>query len=471
MRNQVSKMAVRSLLLLALTTPAFAKLERKLTQSTRDCLGLLVRRGDHLQETLAGAGTEWQVQISYDELERRFYRGGDIDWAGWERFLEQQPGTMITLSSGRRVRVLFIRSNDPHARSVDYTLGGIGYDIERYLTHDFHYIDEMDTSAHNVLIETGGLTEFDEFLHSRGKPREVMDLKDVAQDINEAIKWMQTYFKYGEEIEVPNRVNLIGLSAGGWFLQYFAAQPEYAPFINQIVLQAPGGQSLDEYFNAFARPLKDSAEFFHPFQKPWVDFFNFGLQSAANWARTFGIPLFMGPAFETFHEILQSQYRVGARAAMGGAFKAFQNDRLRLFFATARVMGLSRANGVDLVRRIDPRIHIHFVLGGQDLIVPPGLLANLIQAAASRGPHPETGRPNYNVVFFRHLEHDVQAAKDPRVARLTQGLLASFHSGVHIVEEQGEPQSVSVTEVLQILRDLEPRYIEANREFLRRIPR
>lgn len=472
-KKRLSVLAVGILLLSLTATPAFARLEQKLTQSTRDCLGLLVQRGYNLQQVLAGAGTEWQTKINYDELERRYYRGGDIDWVGWEHFLERQPGTMVTLSSGRRVRILFIRSNNPKATEVDYTLGGIGYDVERYLIQDFKYIDRMDTDSHNVLIETGGLTEFDEFLHSRGKPRDVMELSEVATDVNEAIKWMQTFLKYGEGIAVPDRVNLIGLSAGGWFLQYFAAQSEYAPFIKQLVLQAPGGQSLDEYFNSFVRPLKDMAESLHPFQKPWVDMFNHAAQSSTSWARIFGLPIFMEPpTLHTLHEMLQHGYRHGARSAMGSAFKAFHEDRLRLQFATARVMGLSRANGTNLIRRIDPRIHIHFILGGKDLIVPPGLLARLVKATAERGPHPDTGQLGYTVLFFEDLEHDVQASEDPNVAELTQDLLMGTHArGAFLIRAGHAPVAVGIDELVTTLKGLEPLYIESNRQFLRAISR
>ena len=396
---------------------------------------------------------KWDKEYSFDQLKERFFKNGVADLQAWEEYKKHQPGQWIKLKSGRNIRAIFIESDNPHAEGVTYTIEGIGNSVERYLTENYLYVSRMDNTSHDVMIETGGLTDFDEYMQSHGRPREVISLEDVSADVHEAIVAMQSFIKNKLQHKVKDKVNLIGLSAGGWFLSYFAAHPQYNDLIDQVVMQAPGGQSLDEYFNPMIRPMKDFAEQLHPYQKPFVDAWNM---------------MFMGATvFQTPHEIMQSIYGYGAANSMRSAFHSFKDDNLRLQFATARVKGLAKATSAQLIPNIPRRITLHLILGGQDMIVPPGLFANIIEAMNKRDQIAADGKMTFTVMYFTELGHNLPAEVDVRVAAVTQRML-KFHQGMLplIVTGMEQPQQITVDQLAKVLREKEKKYLEVNQGLL-----
>jgi pimeloyl-ACP methyl ester carboxylesterase len=353
----------------------------------------------------------------------RFLVNGVLNEAAWTEFKNSQAGLWFQLPSGRQRRVLFLRSHNPDATQVIYNLSGINYDIERTLNENPTYLRGLLSQSHVVLIETGGLSELNETFRL-GRSRETLDLDEESEDVYHTILATQDYLREVQRISVGEKVNLVGLSAGGWFLEHFAAQAKYAPLIRQIILQSPGGLSVDDYFITGMSSVKDMALSMHVLQKPFANVFNFALARAQYWAIRLCLPLAsLIPNVKTFHEAMDDQYRNGATQSMGQAFAGFQQDPLLLQFAIARLMGLRTARGHVLLMNINPQIPIHFVLGRNDNVVPPGLYADLIEAARGRDFSIASDRKNFSVHYFTELGHDLQAEADARIAALTNLLV------------------------------------------------
>lgn len=426
---------------------------------------------DNLSQIIASRGVTWETHLNLSQLKKQFVKDGQIDWEGWRAYRAQQPGDWIRLSNGREIRILILRSQTPDTTAVDYHLvGGFGYDLERHLIEGHSLLDQMNEHSNLVLVEIGGLTELQRYFENGLKIPEEFRLKDTGSEVFESINVIQSHLK-NTGLDVRPQVHVVGLSAAAWFLTWFAAQEEYQNLIRKITLISPGGQSTDEYYIKLLRPLRDIVERSGDLQQPFVDIFNSSIQSARTWGEVFGFPIFeMLPMAFTFRDQVHSTYFESVESTMGTLFDEFKKDKLRLKFATARVQGLRRAVATKMLRSIDPRIAIEFFLAGKDMIVPPGLFADMITAAQGRN----WGRRlnNLSVFYFESLEHDLHASQNPLLPELTSGFNdrgagPAEGRGFFIINDRNQIVPVNENKIIRALRFSEPGYQAANLRLLR----
>ncbi len=396
--------------------------------------------------------SKWQREIDLGELAQTFVgldtSGNSIvDWNKFEKFKLRQPGTWISITDGngglKNVRVLLLKSVVANPKGLKVFLGGIGYDIERFLARDKVFIENILKESHLAMVEKGGLTDLEAYLKLVEKNHSIPnDLHpgDESRDLALAIQQVQILMR-AKGIETGDKVDVVALSAGGWIAQFMAAENLYNKEMRSLIMMDPGAQSLDEHFIPIIGTQRNLLELFSYFKNPVASSLN-------RWSK--------------------AMYFNSADNSMKNMFEALRKDSVRRKFATARVTGLSSVNGLDMIRKISPTIEVSLFIGGRDDIVPPSLFVEIVKALESRN-FINGGRAKYRVVYMPAVEHDSPASTDPQVAEMISKISdGNLDHGIWMVDGKTVVQT-SPDKLIVLLKSHEKEWMDTQKARFREL--
>lgn len=454
------------LILVGTTKPVYAELN--------NCVSLLSKIEKQIQTHSDDYDQlmkeKWQRKIVLEDLKNQFYKNGVVDWKGFWEFANQQPGTWVKIKSAdnkstKQIRVLFLRSRSGEPDGVKYFFGGIGYDIERYLTEDHQFVDHMSFNSHNVMIEKGGLTDILDYLTRMDQgleAHEILHADDEAKEDFRTIEVVKEMLRVNE-VSAPQKADIMALSMGGWKLIHMASIKKYQKHIGEITLFDPGARSLDRHFNEAIYHSQNIMNALSLMQQTLIQSFDSHL---AHFFNMFGMnsPVKMS-LFEEYlllNKIDQQLYSHSAGGMMKMMFGRLREDPLRLEYALARVVGIREVDGVKEIAKISPETDIRLIIGGQDDIVPPSLFVKIIEAMIAR-PKKANGEQNYSIMYIPDMGHDSPASKDPStIRRMEESLDGYQENAAWIVESDGSLHKSTPEKIIKLLKATTPQWFKEN---------